>query len=152
MTIRVATAGDAGAMTRIAAEAYEIYISRMGRRPAPMDADFARHIAEDFVLLYADDQVQGYQVQGYVVVVEKPDYVLLENVAVAKSAQGKGLGTKLIAAVERELKARGVEHYQLYTNEKMTENLAYYPRLGFVETKRVEEDGFRRVYFVKHLT
>jgi Ni,Fe-hydrogenase III large subunit len=36
---------------------------------------------------------------------------------------------------------------ELYTNAKMTENLAYYPRLGFEETGRRREDGFDRVYF-----
>jgi hypothetical protein len=33
----------------------------------------------------------------------------------------------------------------------MTENLAYYPRRGFVEIGRRVEDGFRRVYFSKQL-
>jgi hypothetical protein len=33
----------------------------------------------------------------------------------------------------------------------MTENLAFYPRLGYREVGRVVEDGFRRVYFAKRL-
>jgi hypothetical protein len=33
----------------------------------------------------------------------------------------------------------------------MTENLAYYPRHGYAETHRAEQDGFRRVFFTKHL-
>jgi hypothetical protein len=33
----------------------------------------------------------------------------------------------------------------------MTENLAYYPRLGFRETDRREEDGYRRVFFEKRV-
>jgi hypothetical protein len=40
----------------------------------------------------------------------------------------------------------------LYTNQKMTENLDFYPRLGYVETRRLSEDGFERVYFEKRLT
>jgi hypothetical protein len=39
-----------------------------------------------------------------------------------------------------------------YTNEAMSENLAYYPRHGYTETHRAEEDGFRRAYFHKLLT
>jgi hypothetical protein len=31
----------------------------------------------------------------------------------------------------------------------MTENLDYYPRRGYHETHRAEEDGFRRVFFRK---
>jgi hypothetical protein len=33
----------------------------------------------------------------------------------------------------------------------MTENLDFYPRLGYLETQRVHEDGFDRVYFEKVL-
>ena len=33
----------------------------------------------------------------------------------------------------------------------MTENLALYPALGYVETGRRVEDGFSRVYFSKRL-
>jgi hypothetical protein len=33
----------------------------------------------------------------------------------------------------------------------MTENLSYYPRHGYAETHRAEQDGFRRVYFRKPL-
>jgi hypothetical protein len=33
----------------------------------------------------------------------------------------------------------------------MTENLAYYPRRGYVETHRTVADGFSRVYFSKRL-
>jgi hypothetical protein len=31
----------------------------------------------------------------------------------------------------------------------MTENLTYYPRHGYTETHRAEQDGFRRVFFSK---
>ena len=37
------------------------------------------------------------------------------------------------------------------TNEKMTENLTLYPRLGYCEVARRTEDGFNRVYFQKTL-
>ena len=39
----------------------------------------------------------------------------------------------------------------LYTNAKMTRNLDWYVKLGFVETRRIREDGFDRVYFEKTL-
>lgn len=45
-----------------------------------------------------------------------------------------------------------MEAVHLYTNEKMVENLAIYPRLGYAETGRRHEDGFNRVYFEKRLT
>ena len=36
---------------------------------------------------------------------------------------------------------------RLYTNEAMTENLAYYPRHGYTETHRARQDGCCRVSF-----
>lgn len=39
----------------------------------------------------------------------------------------------------------------LYTNVVMTENIRWYEKLGFVETKRVREQGFSRVYMQKVL-
>jgi hypothetical protein len=38
---------------------------------------------------------------------------------------------------------------RLYTNAAMTENLAYYPRRGYIETHRAAQDGFHRVFFRK---
>lgn len=46
-------------------------------------------------------------------------------------------------------RAAGLSQIRLYTNEAMTENLAYYPRHGYRETHRGIEDGYRRVYFTK---
>ena len=46
---------------------------------------------------------------------------------------------------------RGLKAVHLYTNEKMTENLSLYPRLGYIEVARRMEDGFSRVYFEKSL-
>jgi hypothetical protein len=45
----------------------------------------------------------------------------------------------------------GLSEIRLYTNEAMTENLAYYPRNGYTETQRAQQDGFSRVYFRKCL-
>jgi len=45
----------------------------------------------------------------------------------------------------------GLKRVSLYTNEHMYENLALYPRLGYVEVGRHSEHGFQRVFFVKEL-
>ncbi len=46
---------------------------------------------------------------------------------------------------------RGFKAIRLYTNEAMTENIRLYERLGFAETHRAQEKGFRRVYMTKPL-
>jgi ribosomal protein S18 acetylase RimI-like enzyme len=75
----------------------------------------------------------------------------LENLAVRPSWQGRGVGSRLLALTEDEARRQGLAEIRLYTNEAMTENIAYYPRHGYVETHRAEQDGFRRVFFSKRL-
>jgi hypothetical protein len=52
---------------------------------------------------------------------------------------------------EEQARQRGLTRLDLYTNEVMTENQAIYARLGYRETARRTEDGYRRVYLEKHL-
>ena len=77
--------------------------------------------------------------------------LLVENVAVARSAQGRGLGRRLLEHAEDQALRLGLPETRLYTNAAMTENLAIYPRLGYAEVNRRTEDGFDRVYFRKDL-
>ena len=39
----------------------------------------------------------------------------------------------------------------LYTHALMTENIALYRRVGFLETHRISEKGYDRVYMTKRL-
>ena len=79
-------------------------------------------------------------------------YLLLENVAVLPAAQGRGIGGRLLGLAEQHARSLGLGEIRLYTNEAMTENLAYYRRHGYTETHRAGQDGFRRVFFRKLLT
>jgi ribosomal protein S18 acetylase RimI-like enzyme len=73
-------------------------------------------------------------------------------VAVLPAAQGRGIGGRLLGLAEQHARSLGLGEIRLYTNEAMTENLAYYRRHGYTETHRAEQDGFRRVFFRKLLT
>jgi ribosomal protein S18 acetylase RimI-like enzyme len=88
---------------------------------------------------------------GLLVLVVYPGYLLIENIAVQPSAQRRGIGSRLLLLAEDEARANGLSEIRLYTNEGMTENLAFYPRHGYRETRRAEENGFRRVFFSKVL-
>jgi ribosomal protein S18 acetylase RimI-like enzyme len=77
--------------------------------------------------------------------------LLLDNIAVAPSAQGQGVGRRLIAFTESEARHRGCQQVRLYRHVLMVENIALYNRLGFRETGRVSEKGFDRVYMAKSL-
>jgi hypothetical protein len=52
---------------------------------------------------------------------------------------------------EQEAVRRGYGEITLYTHEKMSENLAMYSALGWVETERREQNGYQRVFFHKSL-
>lgn len=143
--IRSARAEDRAAVARIARAAYAPYVPRIGRQPAPMVADFAAAIAAGRV------RVAGAPVAGYVVAYPRGDHWHLENVAVDPAAQGRGLGRALIGHVEALARAAGARAVELYTNAAMTENLEFYPRLGYRRTGRRLEEGFDRVFFRKEL-
>jgi ribosomal protein S18 acetylase RimI-like enzyme len=62
--------------------------------------------------------------------------MLIESVAVDPRHQGRGLGRRLMALAEAEARRQGRLAVRLYTNAKMTENIALYARLGYRETER----------------
>ncbi len=147
ITIRPAAEADAPALRSIAVAAYQRYVPRIGRQPAPMTADYlaaARH-GQAWIA------VEDGQAAGFVILIPQPGYLLLENVAVLPAAQGRGIGARLLALAEDHARSLRLPEIRLYTNEAMTENLAYYPRHGYTETHRAHEDGFHRVYFCKRL-
>ena len=65
--------------------------------------------------------------------------------------QGEGIGRDLLAFAEDEARRRGCAELRLLTNERMARNIALYARLGYVETDRREDEGFRRVFMAKRL-
>ena len=113
-----------------------------------MLADFAAAIAAGTVHVAVEDD----SFQGFIIFMPEGDRMLLESVAVLPEAAGRGVGKALIGFCEAEALRRGLSAVHLYTNEKMTENLAIYPRLGYVEVARRTQDGFQRVFFEKAIS
>ena len=146
--IRQAVAADEPEVRRCAEQAYARYVPLIGRKPAPMISDFAGQIAQGVVYVATDDQAVF---QGFIVFHAEQGHMLLENVAVLPSAAGQGTGKALIRFCEDAARQQGLGAVHLYTNEKMTENLSIYPKLGYVNVGQRTEDGFRRVYFEKTL-
>ncbi|MEH3140532.1 MAG: GNAT family N-acetyltransferase [Mycobacterium kyogaense] len=133
-------------MARIITEAYEPYIERIGRPPAPMTVDYGELITStDHVHVVIDDD----RVAGVLVLIDHPDHVFVDSVAVAPQHQGRGLGRVMLDFAEQRARDRGLFEVRLYTNAAMTENLALYPHLGYVEVDRHVDEGYSRVYFVK---
>ena len=145
--IRPAQPGDRAAVEAIVRAAYSVYIERIGKPPGPMLDDYTRLIDEGAVSVTdADDAIAAL-----IVLVPKPDHLLLDNIAVHPDRQGQGLGRRLIAFAENEARRLGYAELRLYTHATMTENIALYTRLGFAETRRGRETGYDRVFMTKRL-
>ena len=146
-TIRLATANDTGAITQCVIRAYELYVPRMGKKPAPMLADYTQLTAAGVVHLAEVEPM----IAGVIVMFANQDHWFVETIAVDPLFQGKGLGTQLMTFAEAQARYHDHTRVELYTNQKMTENLSFYPKLGYVRFDERVEDGYRRVYFRKTL-
>jgi len=146
--IRRARPEDRAAVETIVRDAYSIYIERIGKPPGPMLDDYGKLIADGMVSVLDEDDGA---IAAIIVLLPKPDHLLLDNIAVRPERQGHGLGRQLIAFAEAEARRLGFAELRLYTHETMTENIALYRRLGFVETGRGREAGYDRVFMTRRL-
>ncbi len=146
-SFRPATAADVSAVAALVNSAYGHYIERIGRLPRPMTEDYAVIIGN------GRTTVAEYRgtIAGVLVLAVNDEGFLIENVAVDPSHRGHGLGKGLLHFAEAEARQAGFDSIHLYTHEKMTENLALYSRIGYVEYDRRSEGKFSLVYMRKHL-
>ena len=146
--VRQAQSQDRDGIVACVNAAYAKYVPRMGKHPAPMLADYAALIAHGVVYVVGEPSA----IRGIVVCFPAADHYFLENIAVDPAHQGTGVGRALMDFVETQARAGGYGEIRLYTHERMTENIPYYERLGYVEVERRIEDGYHRVFFCKTLT
>ncbi|RAI60636.1 GNAT family N-acetyltransferase [Roseicella frigidaeris] len=143
--IRPARPEEAPLLAAIVERAYGPWVPVVGRRPFPMDDDYAARIAagEAFVL-----ETEG-AIRGLVVIETHPDHLMLDNIAIEPARQGHGDGRVLLDFVEAEARRRGLPEVRLYTNVLMERNIALYAKRGYAETERRQEKGFARVFMAK---
>jgi ribosomal protein S18 acetylase RimI-like enzyme len=144
--IRPALPADVGAVHDLVQRAYSPYIERIGVRPGPLDDDYAEKVGGGHIHVAADPGVVGL-----VVLVDRADHLLIENVAVDPSRQGEGIGRALLDFAAARARQSGFRILRLYTNAAMTENLALYAHLGYTEDERRREGAFERVFLSKRL-
>lgn len=129
MQIRLATRDDADRLTAVIAAAYALYRETIADLP-PVEEGIAEDIRDNLVLVAEDDT----GILAGLVLVLKPDFALLANVAVAPHASGRGLGKALIARAEDECRRRGLRELRLTTHAAMPRNVELYERLGWRTT------------------
>src|SRR5262245_12203906 len=130
--LRPATAVDVPAIKACIDVSYRHYIERIGRLPGPMTDDFAEIVRTRKVTVAEF----GGVVVGVLVLDETDEGFLLETVGVDPANRGKGLGRLLLELAEAEAQRAGFDSIYLYTHQNMTENLALYAKIGYVEYDR----------------
>ncbi len=145
--IRRAKLKDVDQVTACVTIAYQPYLTRIGQPPGPMLDNYAEVIKNHAVWVIED----GESIVGLIVLIDKEEELLLDNIAVRPDYQGRGIGGRLMRFVEKQANKQGFKTIILYTHEKMVENIAMYQKLGYVETERRFERGLHRVYMKKTL-
>lgn len=145
LSLRRATAADLPAIKALIDAAYARYLTRMDKPPGPMLRDYRPSVEA------GTTWVTGSPITAVLTLYRVHNHLLIENIAVHPSAQGRGLGRALMNFAEQEAARRGLTRITLYTHEVMTENQVIYARLGYTEVERRTEDGYRRIYMEKRL-
>ena len=147
ISVRAAHGGDAPAAAACVNAAFEPYVERIGKPPAPMLSDYVALAAEGKVWVAERDG----RVVGVLVQYETEDGFYIDTVAALPEMHGTGVGRALLQFAEGEARARGFESIYLCTNSRMMENQVFYPRIGYVEYDRRAQSGYERVFYRKRL-
>ena len=67
------------------------------------------------------------------------------------SARGIGLARRLLAELEERARAAGAPAVQLDTNRTLTEAIALYRKLGYVEVEPFNDEPYAHHWFHKEL-
>jgi ribosomal protein S18 acetylase RimI-like enzyme len=145
--LRSAQAADAGSVAALVDAAYGHYLERIGMLPGPMTEDYAEVIGNRQVTVAE----RHGAIVGIIVLTVTDEGFLVDNVAVHPDHRGTGLGRALLGFAEEEARRAGFDSLYLFTHEQMTENLALYARIGYVEYDRRSQGAFSLVYMRKHL-
>jgi GNAT superfamily N-acetyltransferase len=121
IVIRQAREDDRFNIVKCVKASYEKYVERIGKKPIPMLMDYREVITNDTVYVLECEN----QLAGVLVLINKEEYILLDNIAVAPDFQGKSFGKQLMEFAEIYTKENGKNEIRLYTNEKCMRTSKY---------------------------
>jgi ribosomal protein S18 acetylase RimI-like enzyme len=147
VSLRPATPADVPRLTELVRAAYEHYVERLGGPPRPMTDDYADVVRNAQVTVATREG----EIAGLIVLRVTTEGFLVDNVAVDPSHQGVGVGRALLEHAEDAARRAGYGSVYLYTHERMTENLALYSRIGYIEYDRRPHGAADLVYLRKRL-
>ena len=108
-TIRQAEPEDQEALVNCVQAAYSKSIERIGKKPAPLLADYQALIAQGVVSVLADEE----GIRGVLVMMPQGRGMFVENVAIDPRFQGQGLGRTLMAFVEQQARKEHLDEILL---------------------------------------
>ncbi|MFH1805346.1 MAG: GNAT family N-acetyltransferase [Pseudomonadota bacterium] len=127
LLLKRANADDVDAVRALVREAYGKWVPVIGREPLPMQADYAEAVKNHQI----DVLFLGNTLAGLIEMIPKDDHLLIENIAIAPTCQGKGLGRKLLNHAEQVTQSLGHSEIRLYTNKLFAENVKIYLKTGY---------------------
>lgn len=146
--LRLARVEDSRKLAALARAAYGKYVPLLDEPPAPVLLDYEAVAAagRTYVAVEADE------VQGMVTIEPSDPHLVLRNLAVLPSCQGRGIGRQLALFVEDIARVRRLCGIRLWTRAEMHDNIAFYKRLDYVITGSERTAGANRVFFYKELS
>ena len=147
LRLRAATAADAARLGELARAAYGHYVERLGGPPRPLTDDYDEVVRGTPVTVAERDG----GIVGFIVLGADDEGFVIDNVAVDPRHQGSGVGRALLEHAESAARGAGFDSIHLYTHPRMTENLALYERVGYVEYDRRLHGDAPLVYLRKPL-
>jgi RimJ/RimL family protein N-acetyltransferase len=147
LRLRLAKADDLAALGELQRAAYAQNRAVLGVEPLPLLFDYDAALAHYEAWLVDGEDGPA----GALILDPYPDHLLIWSLATAPAGQRQGLGTRLLAAAETRARQLGLDTLRLYTGEKLTGNVRWYHRHGYV-IERVEElDDRRLVHMTKRI-
>ena len=146
LTIRTATPADQDALVALTIDAYSVYAAMI---PPEFWAGYRENILEtlghdgNFTRIVAerDGELVGsvlYRSSAD----EEPDAAMIRLLAVAPTAQGQGVGRRLMEECLARARQEGAAAMILHTTDMMQAAMALYAQLGFVRAPELDFKPF----------
>jgi ribosomal protein S18 acetylase RimI-like enzyme len=138
LDMRTAEPADAPAIAELVREAYAKWLPVAGRPPLPMTVDYAEALnAHRFDLLVTDRRLVAL-----IETTPQGGDLLIVNVAVRPTNQGRGHGVRLLRHAEAVGADAGLAATRRYTNRLFVANVRLYVWLGYeIEREEVLNGG-----------